>query len=196
MGDTVNEDCTDLEAHRAGDHTAFARMYDRHAPVVLSLCRQHTRSLPDAEDACQEAFIRAHRKLPQVIDCTGLRTWIYAIAKLVCSERRRSAGRRTRHEGHAMTLHAERETDRATTPSALAAHDEALAALDRALDRLPEHERLAIHLYYLEPDPVNAARQALGLGRSAFYKLLAQAREHLSQMIETPAPAPATRGTP
>lgn len=184
MSDTVNEDCTDLDAHRAGDRHAFTRLVDRHGAVTLAICRQHTATLPDAEDACQEAFIRAHRKLDQVHDCTGFRTWLYAIAKLVCSERRRSAGRRARHEEQAMTIQAERERAHATTPAEDAARAEALNRLDGALNRLPEDERLAIHLYYLEPDPVAAARSALGLGRSAFYKLLAQARERLSTMIE------------
>ena len=92
-----------------------------------------------------------------------------------------------------MTLRAERDRSRATTPGDDAAHAESLARLDRALDRLPEDERLAIHLYYLEPDPVAAARSALGLGRSAFYKLLAQARERLAGFLEQPA---TNRGTP
>ena len=187
MNHTVNEDCTDLDAHRAGDREAFARLVDRHGAVTLAICRQHTASLPDAEDACQEAFIRVHRKLHQVHDCTGFRSWLYSIAKLVCSERRRSAGRRARHEDHAMTIHAERDRARATTPGEGAAHAESLARLDRALDRLPEDERLAIHLYYLEADPVAAARSALGLGRSAFYKLLAQARGRLADLLGHPA---------
>lgn len=193
MNDTVNEDCTDLDAHRAGDRDAFTRLVDRHGAITLAICRQHTATLPDAEDACQEAFIRAHRKLNQIHDCTGFRLWLYAIAKLVCSERRRSASRRARHEGEAMTMHAEHERARATTPGDDAAKAESLRRLDRALDRLPEDERLAIHLYYLEPDPVAAARSALGLGRSAFYKLLGQARERLTGLLEHPA---MNRGTP
>ena len=45
----------------------------------------------------------------------------------------------------------------------------------------------------LAPDPVAAARSALGLGRSAFYKLLGQARERLTGLLEHPA---MNRGTP
>ena len=66
-----------------------------------------------------------------------------------------------------MTMQAQRDRARATTPGDDAAHAESLQRLDRALDRLPEDERLAIHLYYLEPDPVAAARSALDLHISA-----------------------------
>jgi len=51
MNDTVNEDCTDLDAHRAGDRDAFTRLVDRHGAITLAICRQHTANLPDAEDA-------------------------------------------------------------------------------------------------------------------------------------------------
>lgn len=61
--------------------------------------------------------------------------------------------------------------------------DEALTRLDAALEALPDDERLAVHLYYLDPDPIRAASESLGLSRSGFYKLLARAREHLARLM-------------
>ena len=61
---------------------------------------------------------------------------------------------------------------------------EQLAQLSKALDQLPDRERLALHLYYLETDPVAAATSALGLSRSAYYKLLARAREQLAGIFQ------------
>ena len=46
----------------------------------------------------QETFLRAYRKLHQLKHPDGLRFWLYAIARRVCSEQRRSAERRNRHE--------------------------------------------------------------------------------------------------
>lgn len=60
---------------------------------------------------------------------------------------------------------------------------EDLDRLDDALNALDDRERLAIHLYYLESNPVQAAESALGLSRSGFYKLLAKAREHLANFM-------------
>ena len=37
--------------------------------------------------------------------------------------------------------------------------------------------RLALHIFYLEKDPVTAAKRALGISRAQFYRLVAQARE-------------------
>lgn len=207
MSDSVHDDCTDLEQALQGQQAAFGRMYDRHATVVLSLCRRGVAagSFADAEDAMQETFIRAFRKLDEVHDCRGLRSWIYRIARLVCSERRRSEARRHHHEEHAMELRmrsvgmdgvggvvgAASGADAGTAadgalpgaPLAAAAQREQLAKLSAALDRLEDEERLAIHLYYLDTDPVRAAQAALGIGKSGFYKLLARARESLAAQL-------------
>ncbi len=83
-----------------------------------------------------------------------------------------------------MTLAKERERLTPPTHGAdVAAKREALGRLGDALRSLSDAERLAIHLYYLDPDPVAAAQASLGLSRSGFYKLLARAREHLSTLM-------------
>ncbi len=190
MALTVTDDCTDLAAHGAGDRHAFGRLYDRHAAVVLSFCRRGAGRVSDeSEDAMQETFLRAHSKLDQVTDCRGFRSWLLTIAGFVSRERRRSTARYRAHvnttDGAPALLagHAE------PTPHQHAAHADDLARLSAALDQLPDDERLAIHLQYLEHDPVHAAQAALGLSRSGFYKLLARAREHLARIMSVEAAA-------
>ncbi len=74
-------------------------------------------------------------------------------------------------------------------PSEDSDHAEQLDRLGAALEKLDDRERLAIHLYYLEADPVKAATGAMSLSRSGYYKLLARAREHLAGfMTEGNAP--------
>ncbi len=192
----MTDDARDLglvRAGRVGDrtspgaHEAFARIYDRHSAVVRALCRQNSPSDADTDDALQETFLRAYRMLDRLTDPDGMRSWLYAIARLVCSERRRSAHRRSTHEHAAAeeirTMNGATGSARTTetdSPAESAARRERLELLSRALDQLPDNERLALHLYYLEADPVEAATVALGVSRSGFYKLLNRARERLS----------------
>lgn len=181
----VHDDASDLRRAREGDEAAFARLYDRHAAVILALCRTHAPREPD--DAMQETFIRAYSLLHKVSDASRLRPWLYGIARRVCSEKRRSQRRRTHHTEQAMNerlaqLNSHPHAGRLADGRWCNASDrrEQLEQLSQALDQLPDRERLAIHLYYLEADPVHAATAALGLSRSAYYKLLARARGQLA----------------
>jgi RNA polymerase sigma-70 factor (ECF subfamily) len=177
-------------------HLAFARIYDRHSAVVRALCVRHLPSDADSDDALQETFIRAYRLLHEAQGSESLRPWLYAIARLVCAERRRSAARRNKHEHAAaqerIVMNGMSSTSQNSAPPRSgpmpAEHAEALSRLSVALDELPDEERLAIHLYYLEPDPVSAAGVSLGISRSGFYKLLARARTHLASALGSVAP--------
>ena len=177
----MTDDAIDLAAARQGDATSLARLYDRHAGVVLSWCRR--RDIVHAEDVAQETFIRAFARLDQLADGADLRPWLYAIARRVCSEHLRAARRRQRHEERAMTA-AVLDRPRPASAGAAAENREALDRLTVALDSLPDDERLAIHLYYLESDPAPAACAALNLSRSGFYKLLNRARERLALLMK------------
>lgn len=187
-------DCHDLDSVRSGDLEAFGRIHDRHAPLVLSICRRRGFGGPngspaDAEDATQEVFIRAYRKIDTVEDCTRLRSWLCAIAGYVLRERRRAAARRHHHEGVAMSAAIRTHGGTSSvTPEQELSRRERFAALESALENLADEERLAIHIHYLEHDPVAAAKESLGLSRSGFYKLLARARTQLANQLRDHAP--------
>jgi len=192
----MHDDCSDLAALDAGDPDAGRRLYDRHAAVLVALCREETgtRSREDAEDAVQETFLRAFRMRSRLTDCTGFRPWLYAIARLVCRERRKSRARERRDVAYALdeSRQSSKEGPRrmATSagmpiaarqggpaPSAALERGETLERLGRAIDALPDDVRLALHLFYLERDPVEAAKRSLGVSRAQFYRLVATARE-------------------
>lgn len=192
----MTDDARDVAAARQGDAGAFARLYDRHAGVVMSLCRRNCTA--EAEDAVQETFLRAFRNLDRLDGPERLGGWLYAIARRVCAERRRAGRRRRHHEEQAMLAQAARPPT--ATPGDPADRSEQLARLGEAMDTLPDDERLAIHLYYLNEDAVPAARAVLGLSRGGFYKLLIRAREKLARRMNTgvviPLPAPSPAGRP
>src|SRR6185295_20002960 len=104
----MTDDARDVAAARNGDAEAFARLYDRHAAVVLSLCRRNCTT--EADDAVQETFLRAYRSLHRLDGPDCLAAWLYAIARRVCAERRRSGKRRRHHEEQAMLAQAARPT--------------------------------------------------------------------------------------
>jgi len=85
-------DSTDLTAARAGDEAAFERLVSPHRPALLAHCYRMLGSLQDAEDALQDALLRAWRGLTSFQARSSLRSWLYSVATNVCLralERRR-----------------------------------------------------------------------------------------------------------
>ena len=58
----------------------YAELIERHREELRAHCRRILRSPHDAEDALQEALLRAWRALPQFEGRGSLRSWLYRIA--------------------------------------------------------------------------------------------------------------------
>jgi RNA polymerase sigma-70 factor (ECF subfamily) len=78
------KDMTLLAAARAGDQGAFDRLVESHRGEINAHCYRMLGSLHDAEDAAQEAFLRAWRALPRFQGRSAFRTWLHRIATNVC----------------------------------------------------------------------------------------------------------------
>jgi RNA polymerase sigma-70 factor, ECF subfamily len=73
-----------LEAARGGDESAFRHLIERHRKDLHAHCYRMLGSLHDAEDALQDALLRAWRGLPRFEGRSSLRTWLYTIATNTC----------------------------------------------------------------------------------------------------------------
>lgn len=79
----------------AGNERAFRALYRRHTPAVFRLVvRVLGDGGADAEDAVQEAWVRAVRALPGFRWESSLRTWLTGIALNRAREQLRTLGRR------------------------------------------------------------------------------------------------------
>jgi len=71
-------------AIRAGDEAAFAVLAERHRAELRIHCYRMLGSLDDAEDALQDAFLRAWRYRESLADGAPLRPWLYRVATNAC----------------------------------------------------------------------------------------------------------------
>jgi RNA polymerase sigma-70 factor, ECF subfamily len=73
-----------LDAARRGDEDAYRHLVEPHRAALDAHCYRMLGSVHDAEDAVQEALLRAWRGLARFEGRSSLRTWLYTIATNAC----------------------------------------------------------------------------------------------------------------
>jgi RNA polymerase sigma factor (sigma-70 family) len=126
---------------RSGDERAFEAIFKRHHAPLLSYARHMLANQEEAEDALQQAFIKAHRALLGGTVPRELRPWLYAIVRNCCL----SAISARRH-----VVELDEHTANLAGLSEVVHEREDLRELLADIDRLPEDQRSALLLAELD----------------------------------------------
>ena len=162
---------------------AYGELVERYREVAFRTAWLITRSSADAEDAAQDAFVKAYYALARFRAGEAFRPWILRIVSNEAKNRRRSAGRRERL---AFRLADDRDPGGAApSPEAAVLGGERREALVARLEQLPERERLVVtYRYLLELSEAETAR-ALGIRQGTVKSRLSRALERLRREMET-----------
>lgn len=154
---------------RKGDQTAFGELIDRHRVAVYRATLAALGSHADAEDAAQDAFLMAYRRLDTFRGEASFKTWLLTIAWHQAINRRRSLSRIWRGMVQARTTE-EAEVVMSTVAAASPTPEQSARS-----EQLRRGIREAIHA--LSPK----LRDALLLAQSGDYKY-----EEIGAMLKTP----------
>ena len=78
-GVAMERDAEDIAAVLAGDEAAFGALVARYEKPLFATAWARTGDAQDAEDLCQEAFLRAYRALPTLQRHDRFAPWLYRI---------------------------------------------------------------------------------------------------------------------
>ena len=183
-----------LNRLREGDESAFRQFVDEQKQRIFTLCYRILKDEDDAEDAAQEVFMKIYQKIGQFREESQLNTWVYRIAMTTSYDLLRKRKRKTpwmymssftggqNNQGNRSWEETLPIVNR-IHPHATLEEKERLQKLYTAIDKLPENQKSAILLHYMEGLKYEQISEILGVSFSAVESLLFRARKNLKETL-------------
>jgi RNA polymerase sigma factor (sigma-70 family) len=169
-----------VERARRGDEGAYEELVRAHQGIAFRTAYVVAGNASDAEEAAQEAFVKAFRALGRFRPGSPFRPWLLRIVANEARNRRRSAGR---HAALSLRAAAEESSGGAApSPEGVVLAGEDRERLLEAVNGLREEERLVIACrFFLELSEEETAA-ALDVRPGTVKSRTSRALEHLREM--------------
>ncbi len=161
---------------RAAGRREWESLLAENAPLAFRVARGVLRNDSDAEDVAQEAMLRAHRRFEGLSERTRFRAWLVRISFRMALDRLRAIKRRQAREAQWVL-----ENSR----NAVHPGDNALfqRQFDRAMDELPEKQRLVLFLAAMEGHTLEEVSLLLAVPIGTVKSRLFCARKTLAEKL-------------
>ena len=176
---------------RAGDEDAFTRLVETYQTPIYNLCYRMLGEAGEAEEAAQEAFLRAYSQLSTYDPARPFKTWLFSIASHYCIDRLRK--RRLTWlsiEDETLPPHPALQ-EQTPGPEEQAVRHEQSAAIQAVLAKLAPDDRAVIVMRYWYDMSYEEIAESTRATVSAVKSRLHRARGALAEMMKTsPARSP------
>jgi RNA polymerase sigma-70 factor (ECF subfamily) len=168
-----------------GDHRAFRQLVERHQDSVVGTVTKMLGNSSDSEDIAQMVFIRVWKHARRYKPDNKFTTYLYTIVRhLVYNESRRRTRKRTVSvDQREDEQHLQYPGDPCAQPDATLLDTELRAAIDTAIESLPENQRLAVVLRRYENLPYEEIAEVLATSVPSVKSLLFRARTTLRESL-------------
>ncbi|MBC7864896.1 MAG: RNA polymerase sigma factor [Bacteroidia bacterium] len=177
-----------IEALKAGDNTAFAKLIEDYKNKVYNSCLGIVQSEAEAEDITQEIFVEVWHSVKNFRGDSKLSTWIYRMSinrsldYLRKKKRKKAAG--------LLSLFTKKDSLEPIVdppdfhhPGVALENKETSAILFAAIDKLPEKQKTAFVLQNIENLSMKEIAEVMQTTPSAVESLLSRARENLKKLL-------------
>ena len=187
---TDSRDAMDIALMRRvkhGDTEAFRELIESHQTRVIGTVAKMLGGDSDAEDVAQQVFLRVWNSAARYEPTAKFTTWLFTIARnLVFNELRR----RKRHPTTSLDIedgegrHREAPDTTTRAPDASVLDAELQDAIQKAIDELPEAQRMAVVLRRFEALSYEEIGAILELSVPAVKSVLFRARTELRERLQ------------
>ncbi len=172
-----------------GDEYAFETLVHRHETSILNLAYRFIGDRNQAKDLAQEVFLRVWQAAGSYKPEAKFTTWIYRITANLCFNELKSARRKKllqflRFESDQEARSEEDLPDRSPSPEQVLLARERSRQITKALQSLPENQRMAIILRRYDDMAYEEIARILGCSLPAVESLLVRAKEALQKKLK------------
>ena len=173
-----------------GDLRAYDTLVENYQQKVFSTCISFVPNKQDAEDITQEVFLEVYKSISSFKENAKLSTWIYRVTANKCLEFIRKKNTKKRFaflqslSGNLMPLD---QTDYFTEinhPGILLENKEFNATLFKAINSLPDQQRIAFTLHKLDGKSYQEIAEIIDKSMSSVESLLFRAKKNLQKLLE------------
>ena len=177
---TVQNEALLIKRFREGDLSAFAQIVQFHQDRIYNLCRYMLKNRQDAEDAAQETFLKAYKKLKNFKPESSLYTWLYRIGVNTCLDHKK----KLRPEPIQDQFMVENLATAEPSPATRYESKEIGQSIQSALYQLSKNSRLVLVLKEIEGLSYEEISEVLDLPLGTIKSRISRAREEVCQLLQ------------
>lgn len=164
------------------DKTAYKMLVDRHLRMFLAFAAHVAGDRTEAEDILQEAFIRVWKNAAKWDQgcATRFTTWFYRVVMNLSIDVKR---KRKRKPVIALDEAFEVKSDE-PRPDELLSDKQMAAKIAQALEQLPDRQKIAMTLCYLQGLGNKQAAEVLQITTGAIESLLVRGRKKMAELLK------------
>lgn len=179
-----------IRRSKAGDTESFSQLVQIYERRIVNYAFRMLRDRDDAEDAAQEAFLRAYRKLDTFNGDSAFSTWLYTILNNICLDvlrKRKRTGEQTHISINQNSADDEYEIqieDSSPGPYDSYRRKAAMKALEAAIGKLSDEHRAVIVMRDINGMEYDEIAKILGISLGTVKSRISRARLALRKILE------------
>jgi len=182
----LNEESIWLEQARQGDKVAFGKLIEAYQGPVYNLAYRMMSNSGEAEEAAQEAFIRAFTRLESYNPAHKFSTWLLSITSNYCIDQLRKRRAILLSIDEPLPPHPALSADQEKRPESQLIMNEQQAMVQSLLEELAPDYRQAVVLRYWHELSYEEIAEMMDTTVSAIKSRLFRARKQLAEIaLET-----------
>jgi RNA polymerase sigma factor (sigma-70 family) len=175
---TIDPDLHLIDRVLAGEQQAFADLVDKHKRYAYTIAFKILQHKPEAEEAAQDAFIKAYHHLSGFNRQSKFSTWLYRIVFNTAITYKR------KHK-HSFQDIETSVIEYSQEAEGLLEKTDKQKYLALAMTRLPEADRTALSLFYLDEFSLEEIAEITGMQANTIKVRIHRARQRLADELTT-----------